>query len=124
MNAHDNILMIDIDAATRDVLNDTLERLGYEIDSVNGTQQAILMLRKQSYAAAITSLQHNSAEGVNFIKSGSQRNHATPVIALVHNTQTHVAVTALSSGAYDCVSLPLDTIEILIAVPAQSHIHI
>src|SRR3569833_1257562 len=120
MNAHDNILMIDIDDATRDVLTDNLERRGYEIDSVNGTQQAFLMLRKHSYAAAITSLQHNSAEGVNFIKSVSQRNHATPVIALVHNTQTHVAVTALSSGAYDCVSLPIDNIDILIAVTARA----
>src|SRR3569833_4411729 len=116
MNAHDNILMIDIDDATRDVLTDNLERRGYEIDSVNGTQQAFLMLRKHSYAAAITSLQHNSAEGVNFIKSVSQRTHATPVIALVHNTQTHVAVTALSSGANVCVSLPINNIEILFVV--------
>src|SRR3569833_2736199 len=120
MNAHDNNLMIDIDDATRDDLADNLERRGYEIDSVNGPQQAFKMLRKHSYAAAITSLQHNSAEGVNFIKSVSQRNHATPVIALVHNTQTLVAVTALSSGAYDCVSLPIDNIDILIAVTARA----
>lgn len=120
MNAHDNILMIDIDDATRDVLTDNLERRGYEIDSVNGAQQAFLMLRKHSYAAAIASLQHNSAEAVNFIKSVSQRNHATPVIALVHNTQTHVAATALSSGAYDCISLPIDNIDILIAVTARA----
>src|SRR3569832_1328389 len=112
--------MIDIDDATRDVLSVNLSPPGYEIDSVNGTQQAFLMLRKHSYAAAITSLQHNSAEGVNFIKSVSHRNHATPEIALVHNTQTQITITALSSGAYDCVTLPIDNFDILIAVTARA----
>src|SRR3569832_1223722 len=120
MNAHDNILMIDIDDATRDVLTDNLERRGYEIDSENGTQQAFLKLRKHSYAAAVTSLQHNSAEGVNFISRVSQRNHATPVNALVNNTQTHVAVTALSSCANVCDSLPIDIFVILTAASART----
>lgn len=120
MSANNTILMIDLDEATRSTLAGSLERGGYELDSVNSAQQAFLMLRKQHYAAAITDLQHKSDEGINFIKGLSQRHCATPVIALVHNNQPHVAVTALSSGAYDCVSLPIDNIDILMAVTARA----
>lgn len=120
MNANDSILMIDIDETISSVLAKNLERRGYEIDCANDAQQAFWKLRKQHYSAAITSLQYNSTEGINFIKSISQRNHATPVIALVHNTQPQVSVMALSSGAYDCVSLPIDNVDILIAVTARA----
>lgn len=120
MSANNTILLIDLDEATRSTLTGNLERGGYALDAVNDAQQAFLLLRKQHYAAAITDLQHNSAEGVSFIKSLTQRHRATPVIALVHNTQSHAAVSALSSGAYDCISLPIDNIEILMAVTARA----
>lgn len=120
MSANNTILLIDLDEATRSTLTGNLERGGYALNSVNGAQQAFLLLRKQHYAAAITDLQHNSAEGVSFIKSFSQRHRATPIIALVHNNQSHVAVSALSSGAYDCISLPIDNIDILMAVTARA----
>lgn len=120
MSANNTILMIDLDEATHSTLAGNLERGGYAFDSVNGAQQAFLMLRKQHYAAAITDLQHNSTEGVSFIKGFSQRHRATPIIALVRNNQSQIAVSALSSGAYDCISLPIDNIDILMAVTARA----
>ena len=120
MSANNTILMIDLDQATHSTLASNLERGGYALEYVNGVQQAFLMLCKQHYAVAITDLQHDSAEGISFIKSFSQRQRATPIIALVRNNQPQVAASALSSGAYDCISLPIDNIDILMAVTARA----
>ena len=120
MSANNTILMIDLDQATHSTLASNLERGGYALEYVNGVQQAFLRLCKQHYAVAITDLQHNSAEGISFIKSFSQRQRATPIIALVRNNQPQVAASALSSGAYDCISLPIDNIDILMAVTARA----
>lgn len=120
MSTHGNILMIDVDEATRSVLSDGLIRNGYDVDSVAGTADAFVMLRKHSYAAAITSLQADSETGIDFIRGVTRRNHVTPIIALVGATQTSVAIKALASGAYDCVTLPVDNIEIIVAVTARA----
>src|SRR3569623_57824 len=120
MNAQTVILMIDLDESIVEPFTSQLEQRGYGVDCVADTGAAYTMLRKRSYAAAITRLHNDNSDGIDFIRSVSKRNNATPIIALVQHSQSQIALKALSSGAYDCVGMPLDDIEILIAVTARA----
>src|SRR3569623_1344081 len=120
MNAQTVILMIDLDESIVEPFTSQLEQRGYGVDCVADTGAAYTMLRKRSYAAAITRLHNDNSDGIDFIRSVSKRNNATPIIALVQHSQSQLALKALSSGAYDCVGMPLDDIEILIAVTARA----
>lgn len=120
MNAQTVILMIDLDESIVEPFTSQLEQRGYGVDCVADTGAAYTMLRKRSYAAAITRLHDDNNDGIDFIRSVSKRNNATPIIALVQHSQSQIALKALSSGAYDCVGMPVDDIEILIAVTARA----
>lgn len=119
MRAHPNILMIDLDQPIHDVLADKLQQQGYEVDHVVGAAEASTMLRRHGHAVAILRLPDNGAGGIDFIKNASRRTDATPIVVLVHGARTEIAVKAMSAGAYDCVTLPIDW-EMLIAVTARA----
>lgn len=109
--SHPQILLADDDALVRDAVVKILELFGYQITAVPGGREALEILSDE-YDAIILDINMPGMNGFETIQAINQRGLDIPVLFLTGAGTMEYAVKAISLGAYDFISKPIDDIDL------------
>lgn len=109
--SHPKILIADDDALVRDAVVKILELFGYQITAVPGGREALETLSDE-YDAIILDINMPGMNGFETIQAINQRDLDIPVLFLTGAGTMEYAVKAISLGAYDFISKPIDDIDL------------
>lgn len=110
------ILVVDDDPSLRRVLQAQLEQEGYEVAVAASPQEALPVLQLRSFDLVITDLKMPGMSGLELLKHVRTRYPQTIVIMLTAFGTVDTAVEAMKAGAYDYLTKPVHSDEMLVVV--------
>ncbi|WP_088919510.1 phosphate regulon transcriptional regulator PhoB [Granulosicoccus antarcticus] len=112
MPAH--ILIVEDEAAIRDMLRFALERHGHEVHSSGSVSEARQLMAAQNMDLAIVDWMLPGGSGLEFVRSlrKDQLHSNLPVIMLTARTEEHDITAGLDAGADDYVTKPFSPREL------------
>jgi DNA-binding NtrC family response regulator len=111
-----NILIVDDDSTTIDLMKDLLEGEGYSIDTCLSAEDGLKKLKYQSYKILITDLKMPGISGMELLKSCIKKYPELPVIMLTAHGTIESAVSALKIGAFDYITKPIQIDELIMVI--------
>ena len=111
-----SILLVDDDAAFRQVMAGELNRLGYEVDAVGTGEEAIQRVSTAEPDVVLLDLHLPAMGGIETLKAIQTATPATEVIMLTGHGSIDTAIESIRIGAFDYVvkPCPLDELQIRI----------
>ena len=100
------ILIIDDQSDSREELTQSLERVGFPVESVSDGLQGLNKFRSTKYSMVIANEQTPGIEGRNVLGSVKKILPQIPVIVVAANGTVHNAVEAMHAGASDYLLKP------------------
>jgi two-component system response regulator MprA len=113
------LLIVDDDPELRQFLATELEVEGYGCDEAGTGQQALLMIRSQSWDLVLLDWTLPDFSGVEVCRRMRHGGIATPVLMLTARDEVRERVEALDSGADDYLTKPFSIEELLARVRAR-----
>lgn len=111
MSEHRQVLVADDEDNLRRVLKAQLQRDGYEVHSVADGEAVLQAMEEHHIDVLITDLRMPKLDGMQVLKSVSERFPNVPVIMITAHGTVDTAVEALKLGAFDYVTKPFDQAE-------------
>jgi len=104
------LLIVDDIADNRTILSRRLVRRGFEVVEASGGRQALELIAQQSFDVILLDIMMPDLDGVEVLKIIRQSHSASalPVIMVTANGQSTDTVAALTLGANDYVTKPVD----------------
>ncbi|MDP7278805.1 MAG: sigma-54 dependent transcriptional regulator [Candidatus Poribacteria bacterium] len=102
------ILVVDDDRSSVDVITEVLKREGHQLFVADGGQAAIQILERKRIDLVITDLQMPDMDGMSLLKHISNQHTHTQVIILTGFGTIDSAVEAMSAGAFNYLQKPID----------------
>lgn len=117
-----SLLIVDDEPALRQTLGILLRRAGYEVQTASGYKEAALALAgaNQPFALVLTDLSMPDGSGLDVLAAAKSRSPSTQVVLITAHSTVENAVSAMTGGAYDFVTKPFDSGE-LVALLAKAH---
>ncbi len=116
MQQNVNILIIEDEPAAASCLESTLKSSGYKVWLVNNPEEALGLLRSNTFCVAITELRSPKMNGIQFTRHAHKISEATNILVLTPYSFVSSAIEAMEAGAYGYITKPLNTSEIRIVV--------
>ncbi len=110
------ILIIDDEENMCHMLSVLLNKAGYHIDSASNGQVGLEKVQKHNYDFILCDLKMPIMDGMTFLKTAGQYLEKTTTIMMSAYGTIDTAVDAMKSGAYDYISKPFKTDEVLLAL--------
>jgi DNA-binding response OmpR family regulator len=101
-----NILIVDDEPAIRFVLERTLMRDGYHLESAANGEEALTRLERTSYDLLMLDLRMGKVDGLQVLKAAREKDPDVAVIILTGFGTVESAVEALRLGAFDYLFKP------------------
>jgi two-component system, NtrC family, response regulator HydG len=108
MPTRNTILVVDDDAAHRTMLRTLVGGWGYEISEADDGGSAIGMVRQQPYDLVLMDVRMLKVSGLEALAAIKSINPAIPVVIMTAYSSVETAVAALTQGAHDYLTKPLD----------------
>jgi two-component system response regulator HydG len=108
MSTHNTILVVDDDTAHRTMLRTLVGGWGYEISEADDGGSAIGMVRQQPYDLVLMDVRMLKVSGLEALAAIKSINPAIPVVIMTAYSSVETAVAALTQGAHDYLTKPLD----------------
>jgi DNA-binding NtrC family response regulator len=114
--AAERILVVDDEELNRDLLQQILEREGYQVAIAANGQEALALLRQEIFHVVLTDLKMPGMTGVEVIRELKML--APSTMGIIHTAYGSVetAVEAMKAGAYDYVTKPVRRDELLVVI--------
>ena len=106
------ILIVDDDKSIRSLLSIMLKREGYDVSSAGKGEEAIDLIRKETFDLVITDIRMPRFDGQHILKEVRSVDSEVPVIMITAYASTESVLDAMREGAYDYISKPFKTDEI------------
>ena len=119
MASQQRVLIVDDDPELRGFLRHELERDGYSCAEAGSGQQALGLIRSDSWDLVLLDWSLPDFSGVEVCRRMRQANLATPVLMLTAHDDVRERVEALDSGADDYLTKPFSLEELLARVRAR-----
>jgi two-component system response regulator HydG len=103
-----SILVVDDDTAHRTMLRTLVGGWGYEISEADDGGSAIGMVRQQPYDLVLMDVRMLKVSGLEALAAIKSINPAIPVVIMTAYSSVETAVAALTQGAHDYLTKPLD----------------
>ncbi len=116
MNEPTHILIVGQQGEVVGLLTSALTESGYTVLGAAAADEALHKIRKANFAVVVVNTEENSEKSLRLIQDIRLRSSSTQSVAVVHRSQLNTAKHALEAGAYDCVTLPMDNIQFIIAI--------
>lgn len=115
------LLIVDDIADNRNILSRRLVRRGYDVVEATGGRQALELIAQQPFDVVLLDIMMPDLNGVEVLKAVRQTHSASalPVIMVTANGQSADTVTALTLGANDYVTKPVDFAVVLARIEVQ-----
>ena len=108
-----NILVIDDDTYICKLLVNYLNQYGYRAESSYSAKSGLAKATKKKYDLILCDYRFPETDGLSILKKIKSHNPSIPVIIMTAYSDVKVAVKAIKSGAYDYVTKPIQTEEII-----------
>jgi two-component system response regulator HydG len=108
MPTRNTILVVDDDTAHRTMLRTLVGDWGYEISEADDGGSAIGMVRQQPYDLVLMDVRMLKVSGLEALAAIKSINPAIPVVIMTAYSSVETAVAALTQGAHDYLTKPLD----------------
>ena len=112
----EKLLIIDDEANMRHMLRSLLQRKGYTIDVAADGQQALEFIARCQYHYILCDLKMPVMDGMAFLVAAGDKLADTTVIMMSAYGSIDTAVAAMKQGAYDYISKPFKTDEVLLTL--------
>jgi DNA-binding NtrC family response regulator len=114
--AAERILVVDDEELNRDLLQQILEREGYQVAIAATGQEALTLLAQETFHVVLTDLKMPGITGVEVIRE--LKTLAPSTMGIIHTAYGSVetAVAAMKAGAYDYVTKPVRRDELLVVI--------
>ena len=111
------ILVVDDEEIIRSFLMDVLLDEGYQTKAVPSGEQALQLLKKNSFNLVITDIKMPTMDGIQVLRAVKSINPHQDVIVMTGYASTETAVESMKLGAADYITKPfnLDQIKIVVA---------
>jgi DNA-binding NtrC family response regulator len=116
MTAGKRILVVDDEEIIRDLLKETFNRRGYEVEAVDKGKDALAMLDEQRFDLAVTDLRLPDISGMRILSEAKKKLPDLGVIMITGYGSIKNAVKAMKQGAFDYITKPFDLDEIEMVV--------
>ncbi len=114
------VLIVDDEENLRHILSIILTKEGYEVEAVKNGREALNCLEKSIYDTVLCDIRMPVMDGITFLKSaGSQQlavSSGTTIIMMSAYGTIDDAIEAMKLGAYDYISKPFKSDEVLLAI--------
>ncbi|KZN54965.1 sigma-54-dependent transcriptional regulator [Pseudoalteromonas luteoviolacea] len=100
------ILVVEDDAGLREALLDTLELAGIECVEADSAEQAMVLLKQQSFSLVVSDVQMGQMSGIDLLKSIKLNYPHLPVLMMTAYATIDDAVEAMRLGAIDYMAKP------------------
>lgn len=114
--ANGHVLVVEDEAAIREMLEEGLRDEGYEVTLVSTGEAAVAALREAPVQVVLTDLMLPSIDGLEVLRRVQAESPETACIVMTGHGTVEQAVQAMKAGAFDFVTKPvsLDTVAVLI----------
>jgi two-component system nitrogen regulation response regulator GlnG len=106
------VLLVDDDDSIRWVLNETLDDLGLTVTQTNAADEALEILKKQSFDLIISDVRMPGTSGMELLNYCQQNFPDIPVIIMTAHSDLDSAVNAYTKGAFEYLPKPFDLDEV------------
>lgn len=117
-SARRQILIIDDDVPLAGFLSSELERLSHAVDLLHDGEAAIESLQKRQYDLLILELNLPKIDGLSLLQLVRLSNPKLPVLVLTARSRLEDRISALHSGADDCITKPFSLLELTARIAA------
>src|SRR6058998_3146123 len=111
------VLVVDDERSMRELLAIMLKQAGHDVTLAEGGEQAVEVLKSESFDLVITDLRMRKVDGLAVLRATKEHSPHTVVLVVTAFASTETAVEAMKLGAYDYITKPfkLDEIRLTIA---------
>src|SRR5437879_1339081 len=111
------VLVVDDERSMRELLAIMLKQAGHDVTLAEGGEQAVEVLKSESFDLVITDLRMRKVDGLAVLRATKEHSPHTVVLVVTAFASTETAVEAMKLGAYDYITKPfkLDEIKLIIA---------
>ena len=115
--AANRILLVEDKDSLRQMLAETLEREGFEVDQARGVAEAAGRIRRRErYLAVLTDLRLPGGSGLDVLSAAKEIDPDVPVIVMTAFGSIEAAVEAMKKGAAEFLAKPVDPDLLLLMV--------
>ncbi|MET0390578.1 MAG: sigma-54 dependent transcriptional regulator [Polyangiales bacterium] len=113
----ERVLLVEDERAIQLALSSLLRKEGYEVQSANGGDEALALLREHQFDLVVTDLAlGRGSTGMDVLAATKAARPETPVVLITAHGSEKIAVAAMKAGAEDYVAKPFDNDEIRVVV--------
>jgi signal transduction histidine kinase/DNA-binding response OmpR family regulator len=102
------ILVVDDEPHVVQIFQDLLAQRGYEVDSSNNGDDAIVKVTTGKFDLVLTDINLPGVDGLEVVRAAKAADKDTCVILITGYASTTTAIDALRQGAYDYITKPFD----------------
>lgn len=117
----ESVLIIDDDVSLTKILREELTSVGYEVEVMNESSEALNRLQNEFYDLILLDLKMPQVDGFEILKELRAKNYPGKIIVMTAYADVENAVLAKKLGADDFLSKPYDLDELLITIQKVLH---
>lgn len=110
MNKHLSIMIVDDDARQASLLAEAVNRMGHRTQTSNKPEEALEIIRNQSFHLVITDLRMPGMDGLTFLRQVKEQDPETEVLLVTAFASVGSAVEAIKIGALDYFEKPVNLV--------------
>ena len=110
------ILVIDDEENMRHMLSAILTRAGYDAEAAADGEQGLAMLQSDAFDCVLCDIRMPKMDGMTFLKAATAMDAGLTIIMMSAYGTIDLAVEAMKLGAYDFISKPFKSDEILLTL--------
>ena len=102
------VLLVEDDSSLRTLLGFELKRLGHEVVSVSGGQEALEAMRGRAFDLVLTDIKMDKVDGFAVLEAARRLLPEAQVIVITGHGSVDSAVRAMKGGAFDYMTKPIE----------------
>lgn len=115
-----HVLVVDDDAAIRGIVAEVLSDDGHDVEQVESAERALQRLDDGGIDLVITDIRMAGMDGLSLLREIRSRDDIIQVIIMTSHATMDSAVGALKSGAYDFLTKPFESLDLISATATRA----
>ena len=115
-----HVLVVDDDAAIRGIVAEVLSDDGHDVEEVESAEAALERLKAGGIDLVMTDIRMSGMDGLTLLSEIRKQDDIIQVIIMTSHGTMDAAVGALKSGAYDFLTKPFESLEVISATAKRA----